>query len=286
MVPLEQIYTFKGKSTVPIAIIDLRVALFDILANYEQARSSIINVNDWAKAMWAMRLHRPLPWLKHQPVAGYRVIVVDDFKSTEYGNYWRNIELERGGFETYKGNRSASWAARPEGYNLLLDCLYDYLAKTDCPIKIFRQEGFEADDWAGVAYRAKKKSSRPMFLVTVDTDWSQLVDDKKSILFASTRPYKPRLRSEYECIMWAKKKGMLIHHPREIANLKAEYGDPADCLAPGSPIGVISLIEPTRTPNEALCKELEAELNIKTPNTNKKHLELASAWLARQGMYG
>lgn len=270
---------------VPTVIIDLRVLLFEILGSYKVNSDKFTDNPElkktWMTVKWSIIFNNPLPWLENQPPLGWNVIVVDDQKNPE-GTYWRNELLEPNGFPRYKGNRN--YADRPETYYELHQSALSYLSNPKCPIPVFRQEGFEADDWAGLACGAKEEDGRYLFLATVDTDWSQLVDDKKQILFASTRNYAPRLRSEYEVFMWAKKKGWLIKDTKEIVDLKVTYGDSADNLEAGSPRSVICLSEPARTPSPAKQRELFKCLTKTEANNNRRHYENAVLWLAKNGL--
>lgn len=284
MILLEDVYEF-DKDIVPICIIDCRVALFSILESYfrNQARLMLNKelYSSWLLAKWALLLNRPMSWLANSPAKGWFVIVVDDFKG-EDGAYWRNEIVLAEGLPRYKGNRNI--ADRPEAYFQLHQSVLDYLASPECPIPLFREQTFEADDWAGVAYR-KTNGKNPIFLHTVDNDWLQLADDEKQIIFACSKFYKPRLRTEYEALMWCKKQGWVLDHPSKIADMKAIYGDAGDNLMPNSPIGVIDLINPIKQPAIKEQDRMAKLLNPKYSNTSENHAEAAYTWLLRHDLF-
>ena len=280
---LEDVYEFDN-SVVPIVIFDLRVHLFSILESYNRHKERLMLnrelAHEWFVAKWAYKLNRPIPWLANQPAKGWYVIVVDDYKRSD-GTYWRNDYVLAENLPRYKGNRNI--ADRPEAYSLIHQSVLNYLDSPECPIPLFREEGFEADDWAGVAYR-QTDGKQPIFLYTVDNDWLQLADDDKQVLFACTKSYKPRLRTEYEALRWAHGKGWLLTSPKQIADKKAIYGDEGDNLMPGSPIGVIDLIEPSLLPSESERQRLGKCLSPKYSNTSEKHAQAAYDWLLRHDL--
>ena len=280
---LEHVYEFDN-AKVPIVVFDLRVHLFSILESYFKHSARLMLNKDlyvnWLYAKWALLLNKPLPWLANQPAKGWYVIVVDDFKSAD-GTYWRNDIVLAEDLPRYKGNRNIE--DRPEAYFTIHQTVLDYLATPECPIPLFREQSFEADDWAGVVAR-QTKGTNPIFLNTVDNDWLQLVNDDKQILFACSKFYKPRLRTEYEALMWAKKQGWLIDTPKLIADKKAIYGDAGDNLMPGSPIGVIDLLKPNKLPSLANRQKLGKLLQPKYSNTSEAHAEAAYLWLLKNDL--
>lgn len=282
-ITLESIYEFNNQ--LPTAILDCRVLLFDILSAYsshaERLKFDSVLRKDWLLAKWALIINNPVPWLRAKPKAGWNVLVVDDCKN-EQGVYWRNEIVLSKGLPRYKGNRN--YDDRPDTYYEILDVLKGYLSAATCPVAMFSQLGFEADDFAGLAARIKPISTGPLFLVTVDTDWSQLVCDNKQILFASTRNFEPRLRSEYEVLLWAKRKGWLLSHPKQIASIKVKFGDASDNLLPGSPKGVIDLLEPTIMPDSEHEKTMLKCLMAELANTNSAHSEAAYSWLLKHNL--
>lgn len=282
---LEDIYEF-SPSTVPICVLDLRVHLFDILRAYSAHKARLMLdkelASEWFIARWALLFNSPIGWLRSQPPKGWYTIVVDDARGLGSNNYWRNEVVLSEGLPRYKGNRNTE--DRPEAYNELHQSAIAYLSNPQCTIPYFAEEGFEADDWAGCIARLTP-GTNPIFLSTVDNDWLQLVNDKKQILFACSGQYKPRLRTEYEALMWAQGKGQLLDCPRGIVDYKVQFGDAGDNLVPGSPRGVIDLLEPTMQPSKAGQARLAKLLSPKFSNTNNKHAEAAWQWLVRNDLF-
>lgn len=284
LVFLEDIYKF-DYSEVPIVVIDCRVLLFEVLSKYElqiDRLSKDSQLSDiWFKCQWSLIINHPLPWMVNRPDQGFYVIVVDDYKR-EDKTYWRNDYTEPFGFPRYKGNRNLG--ERPDYYYQIHESCLEYLQwaseSRKCPIPIFRQEGFEADDWAGAVYR-NCNGVNPVFLNTVDNDWMQLIDDNKKILFACNRMYKPQLRTEYEALRWNHNKGMYISSPRQIVDMKVRYGDEGDNLIPGSPREVIDLVEPPLKPDDSVLK---LHLSPTSSNTNENHYQSSFRWLVQNDL--
>lgn len=226
---------------IPFLVIDLRVSLFSLLyraKNFE---------NDWnikdLMHFWQQKVH--LPILEY-PDQRYHIIFVDDQKYSD-GTYWRTRYLKKlGDYPIYKGNRSPE--DRPKLYHDLHDAALEYIANQKIPY--LSKKGFEADDFAGAlcnGHISDKKKVKPLILYTVDSDWGQLVNDDKQILFyyCNTPAWKERLRDESIIIQWFdEKQGIELDDVREIVDKKHEFGDKSDNLEPGSPKEVIDLLNP------------------------------------------
>ena len=255
----------------PVVVIDLRVEIFMIMSKIRDVPEC--DQADAILAHWSRKINNPLPWLP-MPETGYRVCLVDDYKDEE-GNYWRNSY-----FPEYKKGRPE----KPKAYNAAHDIILRYLAPVECPIPVFRQKGFEADDFAGVFFREKDPlmfDQRQMILNTVDTDWMQLIDDNKGILWATPHPkHLPRLRSEFEIYVYFKRLGLLAYSPEDVVKLKYEKGDPTDNYGPGSPMEIITLREPPLVPHFA---PLKCFLESSSSNTSYDHHQQATNWLWRKG---
>lgn len=247
LVNLEEVFEHSCELP-PLVIVDLRVILYCICPLAPEASNQTQQVYfDWQKCVWVEFLNNPLKWLPEHK-AGYRVVVVDDYRDN--GKYWRNLVCEEKGLPVYKGNRDPE---RPFGYDELHSAALEYLESEHTEIPVFREQGFEADDFAGLVYHFCKQNfiKRETFLVTTDTDWSQLVSDNLQIYMANPKPYYPRLRSNVEVLDYAmtKNNGITIFNPKEISWVKHMRGDVADNLLPGSPIGLFDLINPIYKPN-------------------------------------
>ena len=273
---LEDVYTHT--SDCPLVFLDTRVLMHKLLKYYSDVHMKVDKamLSNWAKASWSLLINDPLPYLP-TPKDGYRLIMGDDYKYAT-SKYWRNEY-----YEPYKANRSAD-SDRPMSHNWIIEQLHEYLAESN--ISLIKSEGYECDDIAGGFARLKQESNRALFLVTVDSDWLQLVDNSKSILFANVLYHTPRLRSEAEALAWAFGKGMsTISHVSEIAKYKQMYGDCADNIAPGeAPLGIISLLEPTIGLPDDIMKEIQEQLQNKCSNTNIKHVESSTNWLTANNL--
>lgn len=265
---LEEVYKHKYDLP-PIVAVDLRVQIFLIL--HRLGKHNSYNHPDDILAYWSKIVNNPLPWLPQHP-SGYRVCLLDDCKD-EQGNYWRN-ELHN----EYKKGRSP----KSENYNLAHEVITKYLEQEGCPIPVFKQETFEADDFAGCLFREKLPNrKRTMFLSTVDTDWLQLVDDKRDILWANCRDFAPRLRSEYEVHNYFAAQGYAVFYPEEVIENKYQHGDKTDNYAAGTTKDIIDLRNPPMKPDPT---EVIKFLEGKKSNTFPEHIKQANAWLASRGI--
>jgi 5'-3' exonuclease len=125
----------------------------------------------------------------------------------------------------------------------------------DCGFTVFQQPEFEADDFAGTLVRSLGTDDRAL-LITVDSDWGQLVSDRVIWLdtyCATVRSHtdqKPSVLDIPQVIRrwnsYDKNSIDPISNPRDIVDRKHVYGDPADAI-PGDqrvPIGIIDLLNP------------------------------------------
>ena len=181
----------------------------------------------------------------------YRMVVCDDFPEfhpdfepvdgIDKPVYWRHLVVP-----IYKAGRKP----KPEKWSLITRAGYEAAEKLGYPI--VREKWMEADDIIAqfVRERSIDKSSA-MVIWTVDTDLLQLVDDAEGtcpVVWYNT-PYPPYYRDVTVAkAYWLKRWKHRISHPKEIAAYKQEHGDSSDNLLPGSPIGVIDLLEPSEYP--------------------------------------
>jgi hypothetical protein len=202
------------------------------------------------------------------PRHDYRIVVVSDKRFEEHGTYWRGVEvlkdermevvweeycesrgINQGDTATnYKGNRRQ----KDDNFHAVVEIGWKYVT-TYFPC--FKEEGYEADDWAGAIYRISRDSKgvcrdRQILLSTIDRDWSGLVDESHKIFWANTRYPGPkeriqeRLAGEDQVLLHTKIKiGVEIDHPVEIFKAKHEQGELSDNLPPGSPLEYIDLSE-------------------------------------------
>lgn len=283
LIKLENV--FKHTSLNPLVVIDCRVQVFLIMSkitafkkhyatledpeyeidspDYDQLIKSLI------LAHWLTTLNDPMPWLV-RPSEGYTVIVVDDYKDKR-GKYWRSKYVSE-----YKETRDHS--QRTDLYYQILDELKLLIANPKCKIPMLREEGFEADDFAGALWREWNRLpfKRDVFFLTVDSDWKQLVGENS--YFANAKPCEFRLQSYYEVLRDYFDKGQIMQSCAAISEFKALYGDSSDNLPPGSPRGVIDLVDPFIKP------EMDVSQYVTLPcNTNKDHAKRGKDQLSQWG---
>jgi hypothetical protein len=252
----------------PLVIKDFMVLAWNVF-NFTESLKHIYSqefIDQIAKAVWAIKLNRGPDML---PLHDYRVVVVSDKRFEDSKCYWRGVEVlrderieacweeycEKLGLninETptgYKGNRRD----KDDDFYRVHEIGWAYATKY---FPCFKEPGYEADDWAGALYRAVRSRSssllfdRQKLLLTIDRDWSGLVDEDMNIWWANTRYPGPRekiqerLAGEDQVILHTKMKlGFDIDHPIEIFAAKAEAGELGDNLPPGAPIEYIDLSE-------------------------------------------
>ena len=261
--------TFKlDNSPAPLVINDFMVTCWNVF-NFIQDLQHLYSpelLEKVTKAVWAIKLNRGPDML---PIHDYRVVVVSDKRFVDRGVYWRGVEVlkderieacweeyaEKKGLDMnemalgYKGNRRD----KDDNFYQVHEIGWEYATKY---FPCFKQEGYEADDWAGALYREVRDGtdtvlrSRQKLLYTIDRDWSGLVDESKNIWWANTRYPGPReriqerLAGEDQVILHTQMKlGFDINHPIEIFAAKAEAGELGDNLPPGAPIEYIDLTE-------------------------------------------
>lgn len=276
----------------PIVVVDLRVALFRILDRLDKATGDYFKRTgemlegqkreNWVRAQWAILFSKPMAFCKYAPL-NCQLVVVDDFRNKDTNCYWRSAY-----YEPYKANRNTQ---RSEGYSYVLEMGRQYLASPGCKIPVYRQENFEADDWAGAIFRwrAKQykhdpiKANRDILMLTSDYDWQQLISDTLMVRWANSYLHKPRLRSEYEMLKVHEDRGISFEKPYDIVAHKARWGDVSDNIGENAPICIIDLRDPPHKPDS---EELEAFLDTEATNTVAKHYSSACAWLTQNGFVG
>ncbi len=296
----------------PLVIADFMVLCWQIFSFTQQLQHiySPEFIEKIAKAVWAVKLNRGPDML---PLHDYRVVVVSDKRFVESSSYWRGVEVLRderieacweeyceakgkdikATHTGYKGNRRD----KDDGFYRIHQIGWEYAQKY---FPCFKQEGYEADDWAGALYREvrdgtdKTLRERQKLLYTIDRDWSGLVDEQLNIWWANTRypgqrdRIQERLAGEDQVILHTQMKlGFDINHPIEIFAAKAEAGELGDNLPPGAPIEYIDLSE--SHPKYRLEKDgdwdrfLEA-VRDPAPNINPDHYKQSMKALQQAGV--
>ena len=120
----------------------------------------------------------------------------------------------------------------------------------DTGFPILGSKGYEADDIAGSLVNRMPEEDTAT-LVTIDSDWLGLVSDR--VDFYNIINYQPsnRWRITLEDVIntnACRDYAHLMNKPSDIWKVKSIYGDSSDRLLPGTPLGLISLLEPTLTP--------------------------------------
>lgn len=112
------------------------------------------------------------------------------------------------------------------------------------------QYGFEADDIAGELVRTLPAEDTAT-LVTIDSDWLGLVSEGK-VDFYNIINYQPDNRwrkTLADVLNTSACRGKVMTKPSDIWEIKHLEGDASDRLLPGTPLGLISLLEPSMKPN-------------------------------------
>ena len=295
----------------PLVVVDFMVyawAIFNHVQELQHLYSPEL-IEKIIKALWAAKINRGPDML---PSHDYRIVVVSDKRFEEHGTYWRGVEVLRDErmeivWEEYCENTGKNLKEQAVGYKgnrrdkndnfyQVVEIGWDYATKY---FPCFKQEGFEADDWAGAIYRISRDTrgtchDRQILLSTIDRDWSGLVDESHKVYWANTRYPGPkeriqeRLAGEDQVLLHTEiKMGVKIDHPVEIFRAKHEQGELSDNLPPGSPLEYIDLSEPhpkyqieKLTQYEQLVLECEAE----KPNTHFDHFEKAASALRKTGV--
>jgi hypothetical protein len=255
------------------------------------------------KALWAIKINRGPDML---PLHDYRIVVVSDKRFEKFGSYWRGVEINRDermeivweeycegkGTDVstvatgYKGNRRD----KDDNFYQIVEIGWEYATKY---FPCYKEEGYEADDWAGAIYRYSRDSrktchDRQILLSTIDRDWSQLVDESHKVFWANTRYPGPkekiqeRLAGEDQVLLHTQMKlGVDIESPRFLAHAKQEQGDLGDNLPPGSPLEYFDLCEPhPKYKIEKLKEYDDLVVNLDNPSSNVHHEHLEKSRLA------
>lgn len=295
----------------PLVVLDFMVAAWGIYGYTQDIQHlySPVLFEKIVKALWAVKINRGPDML---PVHNYRTVIVSDKRFEQYGSYWRGVEINRDermeivweeyceGRGTnvkdvatgYKGNRRD----KDDNFYQIVEIGWDYATKY---FPCYKEEGYEADDWAGAIYRYSRDSKgvcrdRQILLSTVDRDWSQLVDESHKIFWANTRYPGPkeriqeRLAGEDQVLLHTEMKlRVQIESPRYLAHAKQAQGDLGDNLPPGSPLEYFDLCEPHPKYKVEKFKEysdLLVNLDNPDPNMQFDHLKASQEALGKIGL--
>ena len=305
--------TFKlDNSPAPLVIVDFMVQAW-MVYNFIQDLKHLYSpelIAKVTKAIWAVKLNRGPDML---PLHDYTSVVVSDKRFVDRGVYWRGVEVlkdERieAAWEEYCESKGIDIEQTPTGYkgnrkdkdDGFYECHQIGWAYAQKYFPCFKQEGYEADDWAGALYREvrdgtdKTLRERQKLLYTIDRDWSGLVDESLNIWWANTRypgsreRIQERLAGEDQVILHTQMKmGYDISHPIEIFAAKAEAGELGDNLPPGAPIEYIDLTETHPKYKLEKCDQwdaFKAAVCDPEPNLRKEHYEQSMVALKKIGI--
>jgi hypothetical protein len=306
----EETFVFE-KDPAPLVVLDFMVSswsVFNFIQDIQHLYSPEL-LEKIIKALWAIKINRGPDML---PLHDYRIVVVSDKRFEKFGSYWRGVEINRDErmeivWEEYcektgknlkeqavgyKGNRRD----KDDNFYQIVEIGWEYATKY---FPSFKEEGYEADDWAGAIYRVSRDTAgichdRQILLSTIDRDWSGLVDESHKVFWANTRYPGPkeriqeRLAGEDQVLLHTEMKlGVKINHPKEIFKAKHEQGELSDNLPPGSPLEYIDLSEAhPKYKVEKLkdYKDLVTNLDDPAPNVQYDHLEKSRKALGKIGL--
>lgn len=299
------------KDPAPLVVLDFMVAAWGVFGHIQDIQHlySPELLEKIIKALWAIKINRGPDML---PLHDYRIVVVSDKRFEKFGSYWRGVEINRDermeivweeycegkGTDVnevatgYKGNRRD----KDDNFYQIVEIGWEYAMKY---FPCYKEEGYEADDWAGAIYRYSRDSrktchDRQILLSTIDRDWSQLVDESHKVFWANTRYPGPkekiqeRLAGEDQVLLHTQMKlGVEIESPRYLAHAKQEQGDLGDNLPPGSPLEYFDLCEPHPKYKVEKLKDyqdLVTNLDDPTSNVQHDHLEKSRKALGKIGL--
>ncbi len=230
------------------------IDLMSCVHPYHSAHANIpvSRMRDTIAAEWVHFHLQPELWIPsgHNDAGVTEIIpiLLVDEKSPKL-KYWRH-EYHAG----YKGKRKS----HPQSLGALKDEIVSLWRASGGAVEM--QPGFEADDFAGDLCRSIGSNDR-VLLVSVDSDWSQLVSDR--VVWLDTYSAQERKhRDQRPCVLdiqqvikrWNSypdhEPPYQISNPREVAERKHVLGDRADEIPPGEvvPFGIIDLYYPTYRP--------------------------------------
>lgn len=204
-----------------------------------------------------------------------RPILCVDIKSNK-NKYWRHKYLPQ-----YKtGRRTKSSLV----IQLRDQLLTEWLA---AGLPVLMEPSFEADDWAGALTNSPQTKDAKIALVSVDSDWAQLVNDRVMWMDVFP-PSRRRGESQTKSVLGVSgvlerfnnqerfKKTRLITSPFDLVDHKHEFGDTSDRIPPGRvvDIGLIDLTNPKQTiPNveERIRVALNEPYQMLLPNKVSSH---------------
>lgn len=220
--------------------------------------------------------------INFNPFDAKPILLVD---SKLKGKYWRHD------YHTdYKTGRS------PKSSLLLQirDLLLNYWVEQG--LQVLAQDGFEADDWAGALVKYSNPEDK-IALVSVDSDWAQLVSDRVMWLDVFPPSRRKELHQKKSVLgsmevlerfnnQRAFQRTRLLRDPFDMVDYKHEFGDKSDRIPPGRlvPIGIIDLLHPLREPDQVRgiirgLGEAGMQTPIAPPKFDQHHMYAVPSWI-------
>jgi hypothetical protein len=296
-------------SPCPLVVVDFNVMLWSVVDWFEkkvQGNFSEEVEQKLIRAAWAAKVNRGPEMIPYSP--NYRFVVVADRRFPATGNYWRNEfrkPVLEAAWEQYAEANDLDLAETPTAYKgNRVDKTANFYRVFDegeqyCKqyYNFFSEPGYEADDIAGCIYRQSRDfpestaHRRQILLLTIDRDWSQLVDDDHRVYFSNTRKPFPREKIQERLVgnqgvieHTKHRMGFDLDHPKNLAKWKEIHGDMGDNLPPNSPLELFNLCEtnPVFNVDELpWVPDLVEELNDPKPNSQPTHYKQSLSAFAR-----
>ena len=202
---------------------------------------------EWVRFHLQPELWIPSGWVASGVKKIVPILLVDEKMK---GVYWRHRYHAK-----YKSGRKA----HPDSIGALRDAIIHQWKMAGGAIET--QPEFEADDFAGDLCRSLGSNERAL-LISVDSDWAQLVSDRVVWLdtyAAKERKHRDQRPAVLDIQQVIKRWNSYPDHglpetsitnPREIAQVKHLIGDRSDAIPGGGivPFGIIDLYYPTYRP--------------------------------------
>lgn len=210
------------------------------------------------------------------------VLLVD---SKLKGKYWRHDYHPE-----YKTGRSPKSALLLQVRDLMLNYWIDQ------GLPVLSQDGFEADDWAGAMVKYTNPDTK-IAMVSVDSDWAQLVSDR--VMWLDVFPPSRRKESHQKKSVLGTdevlerfnnqstfKKTRLLTVPYDLVYHKHEFGDRSDRIPAGRlvPKGIIDLLNPIVEPDNAktIIQRLgdnSTGVQVQLPKLDQHHTYAVPSWI-------
>jgi 5'-3' exonuclease len=157
----------------------------------------------------------------------------------EHTKAWSETTTKKPEDKKYKGGRLA-----PKAYSDLLGICRKAGEILKDKYVYLEEPGLEADDLCGLVIKYKATETH-VDLITVDRDWSGLVDDSKNIRFIDQYPKRRgQILKEADVVKFFQEKlSKELVHPSEAYEFKRVIGEAGDNLPANCRIELIDLIE-------------------------------------------